>query len=153
MSSVRLQQSVVGSQEERVAGLPSSFLNWRRACLSCGLHTSESAGVKASTMSRRMLKRDMVTGILIRSDLCVKTGRRLDVYILASRHVSFEWSFVTAHCCYILLLRSMMEHEEAAELEGSSRKTRVRVGRELEEDATTGRKHKQTKWEVGRREI
>ena len=50
------QQSVVGSHEERVVGLPRSFLNWRRACLSCGLHSSESALPKNTTMSKTMVK-------------------------------------------------------------------------------------------------
>ena len=56
-----LQQSVVGSHEERVVGLPSSFLILRRTCLSRGLHSSESAELKDRTMSRRirMLKRDI----------------------------------------------------------------------------------------------
>ncbi|TKY59573.1 hypothetical protein E2542_SST16663 [Spatholobus suberectus] len=58
-------QSVVGSQEERVVGLPSSLLIWRRACLSCGLQSSESAGGKARAMSRRMLKCDIFARILI----------------------------------------------------------------------------------------
>jgi len=72
-----LQQSVFGSQEERVVGLPRSFLIWRRASLSCGLHSSESAVLKTRTMmtSTVMLKRAMLLGISILCDLiCEKCG-------------------------------------------------------------------------------
>jgi len=56
---------VVGSHEERVVGLPRSFLIWRRACLSCGLHSSECAVLKDTRMTKIMLKlEDMVAGIL-----------------------------------------------------------------------------------------
>ncbi|KAK7400224.1 hypothetical protein VNO78_11424 [Psophocarpus tetragonolobus] len=55
-----LQQSVFGSHEDRVVGLPRSFFIRRRACLSCGLHSSERAGVKGRAMSSWMIKRAMV---------------------------------------------------------------------------------------------
>lgn len=51
-------------------GLPSSFLICRRACLSCGLHSSESAVLQNRTMmSTVMLKRAMFAEISTRCGL------------------------------------------------------------------------------------
>ena len=53
-----------------MVGLPSSFLICRRACLSCGLHSSDSAVLQSRTMmSTMMLKRAMFAGIPIRCGL------------------------------------------------------------------------------------
>jgi hypothetical protein len=62
------QQSVVGFHEESSVGLPSSFLIWRRACLSCGLHFSESEGMTKCCVvriRRRSSKCCMVDDIIL----------------------------------------------------------------------------------------
>jgi hypothetical protein len=51
------QQSVVGFHEESSVGLPSSFLIWRRAFLSCGLHFSESEGMMKCCVVRNIRRR------------------------------------------------------------------------------------------------